>query len=172
MRLINTGPVILVSCGPADKPNAITLAWSMNVSHKPPMLAVAIAPSRYSHELITQSGEFCVNVPGRELGAAVMYMGSRSGRDGDKFAPAGLTPEPAASIGTVSIAECPGHIECRVAQSAVAGDHTVFIAEILDAYADPECFTGKRWTLSSPRGQTLHHLGENFFGALQNKFQV
>ena len=167
MRLINSGPVVMVSCGPVEKPNAITLAWSMNVSMDPPLVAVSIAPPRHSHELIMETGIFCVNVPGSDQLDAVMYIGTHSGRNGDKFGPAGLTPVPAKTIPTCAIGECPGHIECEVYSAVTAGDHTIFVGRINTAFVEEDLFAVKKWILSAEHGRTLHHLGDNSFGALE-----
>ena len=167
LRLINTGPVVIATCGSAESPNGITLAWCMPASHSPAMAAISVAPQRYSHDLIKDRGVFCVNVPGGDMLDCVMYMGTHSGRNGDKFGPAGVTPAPAASLDTVAIAECPGHIECEVAEAVTAGDHTVFIGEIKAAFVEESLFSNNHWNLEQLHGQTLHHLGEVHFGLLE-----
>ena len=166
LRLINTGPAVVATCGPAHSPNGIALAWCMPVSHKPPMAAVSVAPQRYSHGLIEQRGCFCVNVPSVRQLHGLMIMGTRSGRDGDKFAPARFTAQPAETVDTVFIEECPGHIECVVRQAHTAGDHTIFVGEILRAFVESDMFDRNKWTLEQPQGRTVHHLGEEYFGVL------
>ncbi len=66
-RLINHGPTILVTAKHEGTINLMTAAWCMPVSKKPPMLAVAIGHSRFTHGLIIKSGEFSVCIPGRDL---------------------------------------------------------------------------------------------------------
>ena len=56
-------PAVMVTCGPREKPNIITLAWVGTICSDPPMLSISIRPSRYSNELIKQQGEFAVNLP-------------------------------------------------------------------------------------------------------------
>jgi flavin reductase (DIM6/NTAB) family NADH-FMN oxidoreductase RutF len=52
---------VLVSCiGKANKPNVTTVAWAMPTSINPPLLAISLAPTRHSHTLIEESGEFTV----------------------------------------------------------------------------------------------------------------
>jgi hypothetical protein len=53
-------PPRLVTCGPADKPNIITLAWVGTLCSEPPIIGASIRPSRYSHGLVKPSGEFAV----------------------------------------------------------------------------------------------------------------
>ena len=83
-RLINNGPVVLVTCG-RDPHNIITVAWITSVSSTPPLLAIAIGKARYSRQLIDESGEFVVNVPPASLLDSVWKCGTISGRDADKF---------------------------------------------------------------------------------------
>jgi flavin reductase (DIM6/NTAB) family NADH-FMN oxidoreductase RutF len=156
-RLVNHGPTVLVSCGAGVSANVITLAWVSPVSIDPPMLAIAVAPARHSHRLISRSREFVVNVPSPRMLDAVWFCGTRSGRDVSKFQEAGLTASPARAIEAPLVGECFGHIECRVVKATTAGDHTVFVGEAVAASVEAEAFDG-HLTLSG-RYHTLHHLG-------------
>ena len=63
--LLNPAPVVLVSCGDPERPencNMITVAWAGTVNSDPPMVSVSIRKERYSHGLISASGEFVVNL--------------------------------------------------------------------------------------------------------------
>ncbi|HEX7629205.1 MAG TPA: flavin reductase, partial [Candidatus Methylomirabilis sp.] len=60
-------PPSLITCGPVDRPNIITLAWVGTLCSEPPIIGVSIRPSRYSHALVQESGEFAVNVPTAEM---------------------------------------------------------------------------------------------------------
>jgi flavin reductase (DIM6/NTAB) family NADH-FMN oxidoreductase RutF len=60
------------------------------------------------------------------------------------------------------ISECPAHIECSVHQSVTAGDHTLFIGEVLTADADTRCFSG-HWLKTARGVLTFQHLGGSLF---------
>jgi flavin reductase (DIM6/NTAB) family NADH-FMN oxidoreductase RutF len=94
-RLINHGSVILVTSHFEGKSNIITLAWQMPVSHSPMLVAIAIAKTHYSHEMIQNGSEFVINVPNMALLSQVHYCGSISGRKANKFEQSSLTPLPA-----------------------------------------------------------------------------
>lgn len=68
-------PPTLVTCGSMDKPNVFTVAWTGILCTQPPVTYISVRPERYSHELITQSGEFVINLPTRELVKAVDWCG-------------------------------------------------------------------------------------------------
>jgi flavin reductase (DIM6/NTAB) family NADH-FMN oxidoreductase RutF len=137
-------PAVMVTCGPRERPNIIALAWVGTVCSDPPMVGISIRPSRYSHELITQHGEFAVNVPTAKQVDIVDYCGTVSGRDVDKFSEAGLTPLPGSAIGTAIIAECPLNLECKVQQVLSLGSHDLFLGEIVAVQVDEEVLTAQK----------------------------
>lgn len=132
-------PAVMVSCaGLSGKPNIITLAWVGTVCSDPPMVGISIRPSRYSHGLIDETGDFVINLPLRTQLEAMDYCGVVSGRDVDKFTTTGLTPISAELVKSPLIAECPVNMECRVRQSISLGSHDLFIAEILRVHRSSE----------------------------------
>ncbi|NOY81536.1 MAG: flavin reductase family protein [Kiritimatiellaeota bacterium] len=107
------------------------LGWKMNTSGSPPMMAISVAPARFTHGLIVESGEFVLAWPGEDLAEETLYCGTQSGRDVDKFAVTGLTPLPARTVGAPLVRECIANLECRLVNSMTTGDHTVFAGEIV-----------------------------------------
>ncbi len=160
-RLINSGGVVLVTSGYEKKKNIITLAWDMPLSHKPPLCAVSIATRHYSTELIKKSGEFAINVPSLELLDKVIFCGTHSGRDVDKFKEAQLIAERANKLkNTPLISECIGHLECVVEEEKEAGDHILFIGEVVYASAEEKFFT-EFWDVNKTK--LIYHLGGKVF---------
>nr|MBC7244952.1 flavin reductase family protein [Chloroflexota bacterium] len=137
-------PVVMVTCGPVDKPNIITLAWVGTVCSDPPMVGISIRPSRYSHGLVKEHGEFALNLPTTDLVRVLDYCGSVSGRKVDKFAATGLTPAPAKAIETAVIAECPVNIECKVEQILPLGTHDLFLGKIVAVQMDENVLNEQR----------------------------
>ena len=84
-------PVVLVSCGSTELPNIITIAWAGIINSNPPMVSISIRPSRYSHDLITESREFVINIPTTDQLEKADYCGMISGREVDKFAAVSYT---------------------------------------------------------------------------------
>ncbi len=111
------------------------LGWKMNTSAKPPMMAVSIAPSRFTHELVTGAREFVLAWPGEDLAEPTLFCGTHSGRDTDKFQETGLTALPASEVNAPLVAECVANLECRLAGTLATGDHTIFAAEIVAVWA-------------------------------------
>lgn len=160
-RIINSGQVILVSCAYEKRATIVTLAWNMPLSHKPPLMAISLAKKRFSYELIKKSGEFIVNVPSIELFDEVIYCGTHSGRDVDKFKEMNLTAEkPKVLKSAPLIKECIGHLECCLHDEKEAGDHIVVIGSIVRACADKRFFDEK-WDVGKVK--LIYHLGDRFF---------
>ncbi|MCW4029114.1 MAG: flavin reductase family protein [Candidatus Bathyarchaeota archaeon] len=167
-RLIHPMHTVIVSCvGNSAKPNITTLAWAMPTSQKPPLVAISIAPTRHSHTLIEESGEFVINIPTIETLQAVYACGSLTGRSFDKFKKTNLTPFPAKSVKAPIIRECIAHLECEVDGQMTTGDHSIFVGKILEAYADPGVFTDSGYDLK--RARMLYHVGGNNFALLDPK---
>ncbi len=159
--------ILVTSIDKEGKPNIITLAWSMITSFTPPMLALSVGPQRYSHDLIKEQKEFTVNIPTMKILKETLFCGRVSGRDYDKFKITGLTPEPAETVKPPLIKECIAHLECKVKDTMVTGDHTIFAGEILKAIADNKAFNEK-YDIESTN--LIYHIGENDFTT--NKSEV
>ena len=145
-RLLQPGPaspVVMATCvDKQGKPNIITLGMYMSISHTPSQVCIGVAPQRYSHDLIAGTGEFVVNVPPISLEKEMHYCGTESGRRVDKFEETGLTAIPSLKVKPPRIKECFSHMECRVAQSLVCGDHTLFVGEVVATTADSGVMKG------------------------------
>ena len=129
-------PPALISCGTMAKPNVMTAAWTGIICTEPTLVYVSIRPTRYSNELIRQSGEFVINVPTTALAKAVDLCGVKSGRDVNKFALADLTPAACAKVKAPQINESPVSLECKVKEITSFGTHDMFLAEVVAVNVD------------------------------------
>ena len=163
-----TSVVVMATCvGSEGKANIITLGMYMTISSNPPLVCIGVSPKRYSHDLIAESGEFVVNVPSIDLEKEMHFCGTKSGRDLDKFKETGLTPVPAKKVKSPLIAECFGHLECKVVQSHTCGDHTLFVGEVLDSSIDEEVLTGGR--LNPLKAKPIVQKNHVYFTVTDNK---
>jgi flavin reductase (DIM6/NTAB) family NADH-FMN oxidoreductase RutF len=161
-RILGPGPVVLVTAAFRGHADVTTLAWTMPLSGDPPLVAIAVEPVRHLHELIARSDEFTINVPHAGLLRQVQHCGMVSGDDHDKFAETGLHAVSARQVEAPWIDECVAHLECGVLARSEQGDHTLFVAEVLAAWADEEAFQ-EQWLLEQEVGQLLHHLGGRLY---------
>lgn len=161
-RLINHGPTILITSQLGDKLNVMSAAWQMPVSFKPLLVATAIGHGRFSHKLILESREFVINIPHMKMVEEVLCCGTHSGRDTDKFKICRLTPLKGQMVKAPIIKECIGHIECKLYSHHKAGDHTIFVGEVVAAAVRGGIFDG-HLKVTLDEAKTLHHLGGKVF---------
>jgi len=131
LRQLPIRPVYLVSAECKGKKNIITVGMFAYFSGKPTLVGVGVAPSRYSYDLIRQSGAYVVNVVDEKMMQAVRICGEKSGREVNKFELAKLTPEKGVRVKAPLIKESPVSIECKVVKEVETGDHIWFIGEVL-----------------------------------------
>ena len=155
-------PAVMVSCSNENRDNIITLAWAGTVCSNPPMISISIRPSRYSHEIISASKEFVINIPNEEMIIACDFCGTNSGRDIDKFKELGLTKEKGFIVSSPIIKECPINIECRVRQIIHLGTHDMFIGEVVSVDADEEVVYPDG-EIDYERIDMLSYLMDNYF---------
>lgn len=130
-------PTVMVTCqDEAGRGNIITIAFAGVVNSAPPMIGIAVRPSRYSYRIMKESKEFVVNIPSERLLRVTDFCGVASGRDVNKFEATGLTPNPSQEIRAPLIAECPVNLECVVRQILPLGSHDLFIGEIVALHVD------------------------------------
>ena len=161
-RLINHGPTVLITTKFGEKMNVMTAAWQMPVSFKPMLIAISIGHERFSHKLILESREFVVNIPHLGIIKEVFCCGTHSGKDTDKFKVCKLTPLKAQKVSAPLIKECIGNIECKLHSYHEAGDHTIFIGEVVAASVKEGIFDGYL-RVDLDQAKTLHHLGGKVF---------
>jgi len=171
LRMIVPGPVVLVSSMSKGQPNVMTAAWLAAQSLSPTLISVAIHPDRLTHQFVSATEEFVINIPVMDSLSVVHQAGLVSGRDADKFAALGLEPAESAIVEPPRVAGCAGYIECRVQDRISAGDHDLFIAEVVAAAADDESFDG-HWHVEIDAGRLLHHLGADRYAGLANQYRV
>ncbi len=130
--------VIAIARDRNGKANPITLGWTMIVSGKPPMMAIAVASTHYSIETIRHSKCFCLAFPSSDMADAALFFGSKSGRDIDKLAEFDCKTEPAKAIDSVLLTEAVANFECTLESETVAGDHIIFVGKVVCSHINTE----------------------------------
>ena len=94
--------------------NAMTISWgSLGIIWGRPFVQVVVRPTRYTHEFMERFDTFTVTAFPERHRRALNLLGSKSGRDGDKIAEAGLTPVASAKVAAPAFAEAELVFECR-----------------------------------------------------------
>ncbi len=85
LRLLNGGPVALVTTRFRNETNVMPAIWTISLSRRPPLIGVAVNPSRHSHDMLRFAEEFALNFPGRDLLNHTHYFGAVSGANVGKL---------------------------------------------------------------------------------------
>ena len=125
---------VLVTASSSEKSNLASVEWITPVADKPPTLALSLANTSLTLDLICSSMDFVVAFPGEKMRDAVALCGSTSGKYIDKFEEAHLTQGRAKRVSAPLVLEAAANIECKVLSYTNAGDHTVVIGEIVEVH--------------------------------------
>lgn len=152
-RLLEPGPVVLVSTLGARRANIMTMSWHTMMEFVPPLIGCVISNRNYSFDIINETRECVINIPTVELAKQVVGCGNCSGRRTDKFRKFGLTPVAASVVAAPLIDECYASLECRIADDAMVEKYNFFVFEVVKAWVG----TAKK------KPQTMHHQGMGRF---------
>ena len=95
--------------------NTMTVSWGfLGTMWNKPVAQVVIRPQRYTREFLDRHDSFTVCAFPSEFRKALTLLGTKSGRDGDKIAEAGLHPVAATKVAAPSFAEATFCLECRI----------------------------------------------------------
>ena len=137
-KLSSPNPFALVSTADEKgRNNLMALSWWTYCSNNPPTVAVCLSKRGYSGSLIRANGEFALCLPNGSLQEAAFRCGTCSGRDTDKAEAFGIALESASRIAPKLVSQSKVALECKVTQTLEAGDHYLFVADVIVAHGDP-----------------------------------
>jgi len=166
--ILYPGATALVTCTYEGKSNIITITFISPVSDRPPTVIISVSPKRYSYDMLINSKEYVINIPGPEILKETHFCGRHSGKDMDKFKETGLSASPAQMVKAPIIKECFAHIECKLVDIHPVGSHKLFIGEIVAASINEGLFDSTL-ILGEEKVKTLHFLGGNKYGLLKKE---
>jgi len=152
-RLLEPGPVVLLTTSRAGRDNVMAMSWHMMVEFTPPLVACVVSEADYSFAALRATRECVIAVPSAKLAKTVVAIGNCSGRTTDKFAAFGLTRVPARHVAAPLVAECFANLECEVADTRFVRRYGLFILEVVQAWRDP----------TQRNAKTIHHRGRGEF---------
>lgn len=129
--MLSPVPPTMVTCAAGGRANVLTVAWTGIVNTVPPKTYISVRPSRYSHHLIKESGEFAVHLTTAGMLRAADFCGVHTGAKIDKFERCRLSTEPAKVISCPILCDSPLVLECRVTDVIPMGSHDMFLADIV-----------------------------------------
>ena len=152
-RLLEPGPVVLVTTASKGHANIMTQSWHTMLEFEPPLVACVVSNRNYSFDILKATRECVINIPTVELAKQVVGCGNCSGKAVEKFKKFGLTPMDASYVKAPLIDECYANLECKVVDSKLIAKYNLFILEVVKAWIDP----------AQKHTQTMHHQGMGTF---------
>jgi flavin reductase (DIM6/NTAB) family NADH-FMN oxidoreductase RutF len=180
-RLIEPGPVLLLSTGPATKAkhkskpqrdassndiNIMTMGFHMMVQHSgPPLIAACIGPWDATYARLKAARECVLAVPSVEMAETVVDIGNCSMDDlgssqgpSNKFEKFGLDALPAAKVGAplVGAEHVIANVECVVEDDVMVDRYNLWVFRVVKAWVNE----GKK---PGEGGRMFHHRGDGTF---------
>ena len=116
------------------KDNGCIINTAAQITEKPLRISIAVNKANYTHDMILKTGEFNISILSQSVPFRIFeQFGFQSGRDADKFA--GCDYNDRAANGVRYVPEgVNGVISGKVADSYDYGTHTLFIADVTQAF--------------------------------------
>ncbi len=124
-----TSPVVAITSERQGKENGMISDAAVRASIVPsvPRLSVYIHKFNYSHDMIFETGRFCMHLLHTKQLDLVRRLGFFSGRDQEKLA--GI-PHHKGKLGVPVIDDCFAHFECSVVNVMDTGSSTLFLGDV------------------------------------------
>ena len=130
LRAINYGLYVLTARN-GDQYGAGGVNWLSQASFDPPLVMAGVKADSGSAAIIGETGAFAVNVlAGDQLDIGKAFFRSTSVEDGKIN---GHAFEDGPETGAPLLVDTPYWFECRVTDTVARGDHTVYVAEVVNA---------------------------------------
>jgi flavin reductase (DIM6/NTAB) family NADH-FMN oxidoreductase RutF len=130
LRAINYGLYILTAIE-GEQVGAAGVNWLIQASFDPPLIVAAVKGDSDSHAIIERTGAFAVNVLGEDQLDVGKAFFRTTTVEGDTLN--GYRFEPGPETGAPLLVDLPYWFEARVTDTVKRGDHTVFVAEVVNA---------------------------------------
>ncbi len=137
-------PILCTTKNEDGSDHVAPFSWVNPVSSKPPMLALALLNEpKKQHSLVNieRTGEFVINLPDIDIADSLVLSSYKTKFGENKFERSGFTRLPSVKVEPPGIMECEAHLECKVSDTIVTGDHILLIANIIYAQYDEEAFS-------------------------------
>ncbi len=147
---IKNGAFLTVKSGEAI--NTMTIDWAIiGYVWRKPIIMVAVQLSRHTFSIIEMAEDFTVSIPSSDMKKEIMFCGTKSGRDYNKFKECNLQTLDSQKVIT-PIIKVPGlHYECKIIYKSSKDPaylnkdydtalypekdyHTLYFGEIVDCY--------------------------------------
>ena len=129
LAALTTG-IYVLTVRAGERKHGMSSSWATKVSGNPLLLMVAVDKEHLTHQMILQSGAFVLNIVGEKSKQLEDYFYSPASRKPDNLEGFALET---GSTGAPLLKDAFASIDCRLVSAHAAGDHTLFIGEVVEA---------------------------------------
>lgn len=121
-----TGVTVITSCD-GDRLHGMTANAVSSLSLDPVMVLICVDKTTHTHEVITKSKVFAVNILGEGQETVSRVFAKKGEPEVGSLRGKGYR---LGETGAPILTECLAFIECRVASALDGGDHTIFLGSV------------------------------------------
>src|SRR5262245_23817432 len=140
--------VFILTAAAKSRRTGMLASWVQQAGFEPLAVSVAVRKGRPIEHIIDESKHFVLNQLNKDPTAMFRHFGKGFGPDDDAFAGLKADPIPAG----VALHDTAGVISCRVRAKHDAGDHWLYLGDVIDASENP----GGAEPHVQPRNNGLH----------------
>jgi flavin reductase (DIM6/NTAB) family NADH-FMN oxidoreductase RutF len=131
LKTIPYGFYITGVVGPEGEVNGFTACWVSQVSFEPQQVIVAVQKAQHTHDLVESSGVFSLNF--LDTSQEDLARKFTQPLEHEDAMVGGFSYTLGETTGAPLFDDAFAHLECRVVDSMEAGDHTVYLGEVVAA---------------------------------------
>jgi flavin reductase (DIM6/NTAB) family NADH-FMN oxidoreductase RutF len=129
LAALTTG-IYVLTVRAGDRQHGMSSSWATQVSGTPLLVMAAVDRQHFTYQLILDSGAFALNIVGTQSKQLEDYFYSARSRRPDNLAPFALDT---GVTGTPLLRDALASLDCRVVSTHAAGDHVLFVGEVVEA---------------------------------------
>ena len=130
LRLFSYGLYAVTAKHDADV-SIMTANWLTQCSFEPPLVVLAVEHDSHSRQVIESSGAFAINLYTSRQRDLAGNLGRTFDKHPEKIDQTTWMPGPL--TGSPLLEKALAWVECKIASSLPAGDHILFVAEVVEA---------------------------------------
>jgi flavin reductase (DIM6/NTAB) family NADH-FMN oxidoreductase RutF len=127
LAALTTG-IYVLTVRAGERQHGMSSSWATQVSGEPVLVMAAVDRQHFTHQLLLDSGAFALNIVGAQSKHLEDYFYSAQSHRADNLAPFALDT---GVTGTPLLRDALAALECRVVSTYAAGDHTLFVGEVV-----------------------------------------
>jgi flavin reductase (DIM6/NTAB) family NADH-FMN oxidoreductase RutF len=137
-------PILCTTKNEDNSDHVAPFSWLIPVSCNPPRIGLALlSKPKKQHSLVNieRTGEFVINYPDTKILEKMVEASYDLRIHDNKFKRSGFKRRKSLKVEPTSIEECKVHLECKVRNIENTGDHSLIIADVVEAVYDDESFS-------------------------------